>query len=310
MRHLVCIGELLIDFLPNEKGIKLEQVKSFTKHPGGAPANVAVAGRKSGIKSYFVGQVGEDAFGNYLKKTLNDFGVDTNNLYQTKKAKTALAYVSLTDDGERDFVFYRNPSADQLFDMSLLDYNLFKKCVLHFCSVSLSNYPIKEAHLKAIQYTKEQNGFISFDPNLRFSLWDDLKAYKKVINQFIPYANLLKISDDELHFITGINDEKKAVMDLFIGDVSYIIITKGKKGSTLYYKDETQINIPAHKVDVVDTTGAGDAYIGTFLAEMIKYDLNFDKENVKSAMEKASLKAAITTTKMGGMSSIPSDEEI
>ena len=164
MRHLVCIGELLIDFLPNEKGIKLEQVKSFTKHPGGAPANVAVAGRKSGIKSYFVGQVGEDAFGNYLKKTLNDFGVDTNNLYQTKKAKTALAYVSLTDDGERDFVFYRNPSADQLFDMSLLDYNLFKKCVLHFCSVSLSNYPIKEAHLKAIQYTKEQNGFISFDP--------------------------------------------------------------------------------------------------------------------------------------------------
>jgi len=310
MRHLICIGELLIDFLPDQKGVGLEEVNSFTKHPGGAPANVAVAGKKSGIHSHFIGQVGQDAFGKYLKKELQSYGVDVSNLYLTKKANTSLAFVSLTKSGERDFIFYRNPSADQLFDSTLVNESLFKNSVLHYCSVSLCDYPIKTAHLKAIEYANKYDGFISFDPNLRFSLWEDLNAYKETINSFIPLSNLLKISDDELFFITGIENEYKAVQSLFIGQVSYVIITKGGEGSTFYYKDGRQISMPAHQVDVLDTTGAGDAYIGTFLAEMIKKELLFNEENVKNAMQKASIKAAITTTTMGGMSSIPKDEDI
>jgi fructokinase len=309
MKHLVTMGELLIDFIPLEKGRKLKEVTGFTKYPGGAPANVAVAGVKSGISSYFIGQVGKDAFGDYLVDCLKNEGVSCDYLYQSSLANTALAYVTLSDAGERDFIFYRDPSADQLLHADQVEESILKDCVFHFCSVSLCDYPIRDAHIKAIDSARLQGGFISFDPNLRLSLWKDHNAYKDVIQSFIPKADLLKISNDELSFITGISDETSAIKSLFVGHVKYIIITRGSLGSTFFFKSGNHIDVPAFKVQVVDTTGAGDAFIGTFLAEMIKRNLDFSTSHVEDALMIANAKAALTTTKFGGMSSIPNNDE-
>jgi fructokinase len=310
MKHLVTIGELLIDFMPLEKGRKLKDVTGFTRFPGGAPANVAVAGYKSGVKSYFIGQVGQDAFGDYLVESLKKEGVCCEYLFQTNRANTALAYVTLSDSGERDFIFYRNPSADQLLDTHQIPFELLHDCVLHFCSVSLCDYPIKQAHMKAIDIARNHNSFISFDPNLRLSLFKNLVEYKNVINHFIPMADLLKISNDELEFITGHSEISEALSTLFVGHVKYVIITKGSQGSSFYYKDGLHLDSNAFKVNVIDTTGAGDAFIGTFLAEMIRQDLTFTKQNVEKALFVANAKAALTTTKYGGMSSIPTEDEL
>lgn len=309
MKHIVCIGELLIDFIPNEKGIKLKDVSGFSKHPGGAPANVSVAAVKSGVKSYFIGQVGKDSFGDFLVESLAATGVDVTYLYQSIKANTALAFVTLSKEGERDFIFYRDPSADQLLEVSQIPTNILDHALLHFCSVSLSDYPIKEAHLKAIEYVRNNHGFICFDPNLRLSLWQDHKAYKTVINSFIPLADLLKISDDEIEFITGEKDLTKALEKLFVGEVKYIVLTHGSKGSSFYYKDGSHVFASAFKVDVVDSTGAGDAFIGTFLAEIVKKQLDFRPDYIKEILSISNAKAALTTTKYGGMSSIPTQED-
>ncbi|MFH0766917.1 MAG: carbohydrate kinase [Bacillota bacterium] len=311
MKKVIAMGELLIDFIPKQKGVSLLEVSEFIKMPGGAPANVVVTVAKLGGKSSFIGQVGRDVFGDYLINTLNEANVDTTNLYQTNHAKTALAFVSLTKEGERDFIFYRDPSADQLFSPSQMDHVSFDNAIFHFCSVSLSNYPIKAAHLYAIQSMKKFNGFISFDPNIRLALWNDHKAYQKVIKEFIPYANLLKISDDELEFITGLKDSKQAIDELFIGDVSYIILTKGAYGVELYTKSKNY-KVPGFKVNVKDTTGAGDALIGAFLYQLSKDELTPANEDEKLVeyLRFANATAALTTTKLGAMDAIPSIEEI
>ena len=218
MGKLISIGELLIDFIPQKKGLKLSMVEGFTRVAGGAPANVAVCVSQLGEKSTLLTKVGNDAFGEYLIQTVQNKGVDTPQIKKTDDAKTALAFVSLSNDGERDFSFYRNPSADMLLLAEEVSESIFHNGdILHFCSVNLVDWPVKEAHVQAINYAKRNNMIISFDPNLRFPLWPDKVKYKKVINEFIPHAHIVKISDDELSFITGIEKKDNAVKSLFVG---------------------------------------------------------------------------------------------
>ena len=311
MKKVVSMGELLIDFIPKEKGVFLKEVTEFIKMPGGAPANVAATVSKLGGESAFIGQVGQDAFGDYLKETLIEKGIDVSHLYQTDQAKTALAFVSLALDGQRDFMFYRDPSADQLFSRDLVDEDFLKSTIFHFCSVSLTDHPIKDAHKFAIESLKKHQGFISFDPNIRLPLWKDHVAYKKVINTFIPFANLLKISDDELYFITEISDKKKAIDSLFVGDVSYIILTKGRDGAELHTKKNVY-DISGFDVKVIDTTGAGDAFIGAILYQLAQKDAldQINDHEFRKIVRFANACAALTTTKLGAMSAIPTLEEI
>jgi fructokinase len=308
MRHLVAMGELLIDFLPHEKGLKLDKVNSFYKLPGGAPANVACVVAKLGGKSYFMGQVGEDSFGHYLNDELKKFNVNTSFLSFSKTYNTSLVFVSLDLHGERDFMFYRNPSADQMYLPSQINHEILDHSILHFCSVGLAPYPLKDATLSAIQYTKDHQGIISFDPNVRLSLWKDHELLKQTIFEFIPYANILKVSDDELLFLTHIEDEKKAVNMLFIGDVEIIIVTKGRLGVSLYTK-ETSYYSPGFQVDVVDTTGAGDAFIGAFLYQVLQ-EGRIIPSHLESYLIFANAVGALATTKMGPTSSIPSLIEV
>lgn len=307
-----CIGELLIDFMPSQSGVGLKSVTHFEKAPGGAPANVAATVSLLGGESQFIGQVGKDAFGHYLVDVLKQAGVNTQTLLQTDKALTALAFVSLNETGEREFSFYRNPSADMLLQYDDLPKLTFNKDILHFCSVSLIDSPIKDTHIRLIEQIKKHEGIVSFDPNLRFSLWNDLNLLRNTVNAFIPLCDILKISDEELTFITQKTDINEAIASLFVGDVKVILYSQGKAGATVYLKEE-QYDYPGYSVEVVDTTGAGDAFIGAVLYQIQQKGLPFNafkEEDWKAILSFANAVGALVTTQKGAIPAIPSHAAI
>jgi fructokinase len=316
MGCLYSIGELLIDFVPLQKGRALKDVESFEKAPGGAPANVAAAVAKYGGKASLITKLGEDSFGDFLLEEVKSSGVLTDKVLRTKVANTGLAFVSLREDGERDFLFYRKPSSDLFLSESEIDESWFSAGdILHFCSVDLVESPMKGAHIKAIKAVKARGGIISFDPNVRLPLWDSKEECRNTILEFIPLANIVKISDDELEFITRIADVSGAVAYLFKGDVKAVILTKGSKGSELYVKNKVYEST-GYAVKVQDTTGAGDAFMGGLLYQLL--EMNVNPENLEEILEShheeildfANASGALTTTGKGAISSIPAKEDI
>ncbi|KRE48599.1 carbohydrate kinase family protein [Paenibacillus sp. Soil522] len=313
MSKLYTIGEALIDFIPDTRGIELKNVVGFRKEAGGAPANVACAVAKLGGSSAFIGKLGEDAFGDFLVETMDAAGVDTRQVLRTMEANTALAFVSLKADGDRDFSFYRNPSADMLLSEDEISGEWFAKGdILHYCSVDLIEAPVKYAHLKAIAAMKEAGGLISFDPNVRLPLWEDPEQCRQTILQFIPLSHLVKISSDELAFITGIEDEQEAIASLFVGDVQAVVYTRGSEGA-VWYTPTYEVSVPGQKVSVIDTTGAGDAFIGALLYQL---QLNegvvkgIGAEKAERIVSFANAAAALTTTRAGAISSLPLLQEL
>ncbi len=311
MKHLVSIGELLIDFLPNQSGRSLAKVDSFTKMAGGAPANVCAAFAKLSGKAYFMGQVGQDGFGDFLIKTLQDANVDTSYIKQTQDAKTALAFVSLTENGERDFIFYRNPSADQLFSESDIHVEILEQSILHFCSVSLLGYPISKTHEVMIHEAKKRNAIISFDPNIRRALSSDDVFYQSVILKYLQYADIVKISDDELSFITGKDVEQEAITFLQKYNIPILIITRGKNGVDLIINDMV-IHEDGLSVEVIDTTGAGDAWIGSFLYQLAAHEniKNISIDTMRKYLKFSNIFAALTTTRFGAIDAMPTKQEM
>lgn len=199
MSTIYCIGEALIDFIPLEKGKALKDVEAFMKAPGGAPANVAAAVAKFGGSSALITKLGYDSFGDFLVEKLEEAGVNTDKILRTEEANTGLAFVSLREDGERDFSFYRKPSADLLLTEEEIEESWFESNdILHFCSVDLVESPMKRAHLKAIRAAKERGTIISFDPNVRLPLWDSPEECRSTIQKFIPLADIIKVSHEEL----------------------------------------------------------------------------------------------------------------
>ena len=211
MKKVISIGEALIDFIPNQKGCELKHVTGFERVVGGAPANVSAVVAKLGGKSNFISKLGEDAFGDHIIEILKDANVNTDYILRTDKANTGLAFVSLKEDGNRDFSFYRNPSSDMLLEESELKQEWFEDCYcLHFCSVDLIECPMKNTHKKAIEYALQNKSIISFDPNVRLPLWDSEESCREAILEFLPLAHIVKISDEELEFITGYNNIDEA----------------------------------------------------------------------------------------------------
>jgi fructokinase len=313
MGKIFTIGEALIDFIPEQKGIGLKDVTSFEKAPGGAPANVAAAVARLGGQSAFIGKLGMDAFGDFLIETLKQVGVCTDYIFRTNKANTALAFVSLKDDGDRDFSFYRNPSADMLLDKSEIDSSWFNSGdILHFCSVDLVDAPVRWAHVTAIKAMKNAGGIISFDPNIRLPLWEDHEEYKKVICNFLPYADILKVSEDELEFITGFSNEEKGIKWLLDFNPKVLLITRGSSGVSAFYSGK-KLSMKGHKVNAVDTTGAGDSFIGSFLYKIIENSIgiaSIPDDKMIEILQLANAVAALTTTKKGAISALPSMETV
>ena len=315
-KRLVSIGEALIDFIPSKKGCDFDDVDSFFPAVGGAPANVCAAFSKLGGSSVFLTQLGDDPFGHKIARALDAAGIDTSHIIFTDEANTALAFVSLAADGNRTFSFYRKPSADMLYTSEKVDKSAFEDVfALHFCSVSLGDFPMKDAHRRAIGYARENNALVSFDPNLRFMLWDSKEALKKAVLEFIPKTDILKLSDEELEFITGTDDIEKALPALFETGVKLVLYTCGKEGMFAFTK-KARVHAISPKVDVVDTTGAGDASIGSFLWRLNDFDINYNnieeisEDMLKEALEFSTAFCTISVQHKGAIPSYPTLEQV
>lgn len=307
MRRVAAIGELLIDFVPQQKGCALREVTQFERVAGGAPANVVTAVSKLGGTGVMISQVGEDAFGEHIIDVLQTNGVDTHFVFQTKRANTGLAFVSLDATGNREFSFFRNPSADLFLSPEQITPEMLADCaVLHYCSVDLVDWPVKQAHRRAIELAQQAGMIISFDPNVRLPLWNSPTECRDAIQEFLPYANIVKISDDELEFVTGCRDEKEAAEKLLAGNCRLLLITKGSDGSSVY-TPTANAHCAAVHTKVVDTTGAGDSFAGSFLYQLVRDKIELDSitdisaEKLEEYLDFSSKYAALTVSHMGAV---------
>ncbi len=318
MSKVLCLGELLIDFVPTENGSMLKDVGQFNKAAGGAPANVSAAIAKLGGNSNMVGKIGDDPFGDFLIETLKENGVSVDFLIKTKEAKTALAFVSLQNNGERDFMFYREPSADMLLEKEDLQPQWFNDALIyHFGSISLIDNPVREATIEGMKLANDQNILISFDPNVRLPLWKSEDDAREQILTHIPKSHIVKISEEELFFLSHNENEEEAVFSLFKGAVKLIIVTKGKDGCA-YYTKQFSGQVKGIDVTAIDTTGAGDAFVGGLLYQLsdgnntledVDHTLA-DQQRIERILFFANVCGALTTTKRGAIPALPTKNEV
>jgi fructokinase len=316
MKKLLAIGEALIDFIPADVGVELKGVSAFQPKVGGAPANVCGAYGILGGTGALITQLGADPFGDKIADELAECGIDLSYLKRTDKANTSLAFVALKEDGNREFSFYRKPGADMLLAPESIEENWFDDAfALHFCSVSLIDCPMKEAHRKAIEYAHKKDVLVSFDPNLRFALWNDHEKLKNTVLEFAPLSHILKISDEELEFITGETEIEKALPKLLTGKTELVIYTQGADGAACYTK-KTSASAKSAKVKAVDTTGAGDGFIGSFLYQLSDAGITADTladlkaEELEAFLKFSNRFCGISVTKNGAIASYPTMEEI
>ena len=312
MKKLTAIGELLIDFIPENTG-SITRVRSFIPRVGGAPGNVLGAFVKLGGQGTMLSQVGEDPFGKKITVELNDAGIDMSYVSTTSEANTSLAFVTLDDDGNREFAFYRNPGADMLMKPDQIKDEVFHNTyALHFCSVSLGDYPMGDAHRTAVRRAQDAGCLISFDPNLRLNLWKDHDLLKKRIWEFIPEADILKISEEEVKFITGYDLIEEALPKLFTGCVQCVIYTSGSQGASAYTKT-TSAHADGIRVKALDTTGAGDGFIGSFLYQAARDGItdfsSISARQLKEYLTFANAFCALGVQKQGAIDSYPSLEK-
>ncbi|XP_042398029.1 fructokinase-1-like [Zingiber officinale] len=309
---VVSFGEMLIDFVPTESGVSLAEATAFLKAPGGAPANVAIAVKRLGRRSAFVGKLGDDEFGHMLVSILRDNGVSDAGVVFDSGARTALAFVTLRADGEREFMFYRNPSADMLLTKAELNVDLIRKAsIFHYGSISLISEPCRSAHLKAMELAKEAGALLSFDPNLRLLLWPSPEEARKQILSIWNQADIVKVSEVELAFLTGHDSvEDEVAMRLWHPNLKLMLVTLGDKGCKYYTKDFRGL-IGSFPVRQVDSTGSGDAFVGGMLRG-IEEDRSAlqDEKKLREVLKFANACGAITATKKGAIPSLPNVAEV
>lgn len=313
---LVSIGEALIDFIPDKKDCAFDEISAFMPKVGGAPANVCAAYARLGGKARLLTQLGDDSFGHKIISELSRLGVDVSCISLTEEANTALAFVGLDKSGGRTFSFYRKPSADMLYSPQNIREEYFNGAYcLHFCSIDLGDFPMRDAHRAAIDKARKKGAIISFDPNLRLPLWKSPELLRQTVKQFIPLADIVKVSDEELEFITGTKDINLALPKLFSGNVKLVIYTCGSYGAYAFTEKETAFSA-GKKVSVIDTTGAGDGFIGSFLWKLnqtgITLDMlnNINKEQLLSCLEFSNTFCAISVRNHGAIDSYPDIRKI
>src|SRR5690625_1886759 len=310
-RKIVAIGELLVDFVPGRPGVSVRDAESFRRAAGGAPANAAAAAARLGAAAAFIGRVGNDAFGRWLGDTLSGFGVDTRALVFDREAATTLAFVSLEEDGDRDFLFYRDGTADTRLAVSDLDDGLLRSAgILHFCSISLSREPARGTTFEAVRRAALAGALISFDLNWRPALWPDPAGAGPLLGRAAAEAHLLKLSSDELKLLTGSSDPASAEELFGSGPLRAVVVSRGARGLTLLSGGERS-DVPAWPVEAVDTTGAGDALAGAILQQLLgRPELLDSHAALRAAARTAAAVAALSTLKPGAMPSYPDRAEL
>ncbi|MCC2816906.1 carbohydrate kinase [Lachnoclostridium pacaense] len=308
---ITALGELLIDF--TENGISQQGNVLLEANPGGAPCNVLAMLAKLGKKSAFIGKVGQDRFGSLLKEAIESVGIHAEGLIMDKEVHTTLAFVHTYPDGDRDFSFYRNPGADMMLKREEVPCDIIMNSrIFHFGSLSFTHAGVREASMYAIQCAKEAGALVSFDPNLREPLWNDLKDAKEAIGYGMACCDILKISDNELIFMTGETDYDKGA---FILQEKYkiplVCVTLGKEGSRAYYKGMKIIGKPFVQENTIETTGAGDTFTGCMLDMVLEKGLDCLTEgDIRRMLLFANAGASLVTTKRGALKVMPDREEI
>ncbi len=312
MKNVFCIGEILIDFIAEKQGNNISKANVFIKKAGGAPANVASAISKLGGKSYFCGSIGKDPFGVFLTKTLQKQAVITDYL-QKIDIFTTLAFVSLAEKGERSFVFNRGADAYLKYDKNLS--LKFPKNIVHFgAATAFLGNKLEKTYSKYLDKAYKSNAFICFDPNFRIDLWKNKE--KVFINKCLPFiekADFAKFSIEEAQLISGEKEIKKACFKLHEIGVKIVAVTLGHEGTFLSTK-ELQKTIKSITVNSIDTTGAGDAFVGCFLKQVselknLNNQLN-DFSLLVKMIKKANIAGAITTTNYGAIAALPTEIQI
>ncbi|KAJ8771513.1 hypothetical protein K2173_026690 [Erythroxylum novogranatense] len=311
---VVCFGEMLIDFVPTVGGVSLAEAPAFKKAPGGAPANVAVCIARLDGSSAFIGKLGDDEFGHMLSNILKQNNVDNSGVRFDPNARTALAFVTLRADGEREFLFFRHPSADMLLRESELSINLLEQAkIFHYGSISLISEPCRSAHLAAMKIAKKSGSILSYDPNLRLALWPSAEAARKEIMGIWDQADVIKISEEEITFLTGgedPSDDNVVLKKLFHPNLKLLIVTEGSEGCR-YYTKEFKGRVAGVKVKPVDTTGAGDAFVGGILSKLASdTDLFKDEKRLRVALLFANACGAVTVTERGAIPALPTKEAV
>lgn len=308
---VVALGELLIDF--TENGISAQGNPILEANPGGAPCNVLAMLNKLGKKTAFIGKVGNDTFGRQLAEEVQQSGTDTTNLILDDTVHTTLAFVHTFPDGEREFSFYRNPGADMMLKKEEVMEDIIKEAkIFHFGTLSSTHEGIRAATRYAIDIAKESGAMISFDPNLREPLWDSLEDARKEIEYGLSKCDILKISDNELEFMTGTNDYSKGVEILREQyDIKIIFVTLGKDGSLACYKDLTSEQPTFSEIKAIEKTGAGDTFEGCALNYLLEHDFDsLKEENLSELLLFANAGASLITTRKGALKVMPDKIEI
>lgn len=290
------LGDAVIDLLPFGN-------MNYQACAGGAPANVAIGVAKLGLPSAFIGRVGNDPFGHFMEKTFREYHVDCQYLEQDDQYKTSTVVVDLGNNGERSFTFLVSPSADQFLSAQAIpDFN---QDILHFCSLALVGQTCRQTLKAAIENLTAKKGLISFDVNLREQMWADKNEMRIIINQFCHDADILKLSDDELFWLTECNDWDKALTKLQQHYQAPLkLVTKGSEGSIVLWQDKL-FSFDAYHVNSVDTTGAGDAFVAGLLSSIASSGMPEDKLMLESMMTIASACGALATTKKGALTALP-----
>ena len=309
---VTALGELLIDFTADGT-LSNQGNRLFEANPGGAPCNVLAMLQKLGRHTAFIGKVGNDSFGKMLKDTVRQAGINTDNLLMDNNIPTTLAFVHTAPDGDRSFSFYRNPGADMMLRPEEINLELIKNSkIFHFGTLSMTDPEVEAATKAAIEAAKEAGAIISFDPNLRPPLWKSLDTAKEKIHYGLSVCNVLKISDDEIAFLTGIGDVDAGVELIRRQyDIPLICATMGKNGSKAYYKNIAVSREAFLDVNTIETTGAGDTFMACVLDAVLENGLNgFDEQKLYAMLTFANAASSIITTRRGALKVMPEKTEI
>lgn len=307
---VIALGELLIDFTMN--GQSEQGNNMFEACPGGAPCNVLALLNKMGKKTAFIGKVGKDQFGTLLRDTITEAGIDASNLMVDENVNTTLAFVHTFPDGDREFSFYRNPGADMMLIADEVNPEVVKNTkVFHFGTLSMTHEGVREATKKAVETAKANGCLVSFDPNLRPPLWSSLDLAKEQMEYGFGKCDILKISDNEIQFVSGKEDYDEGIAYLQeTYNIPLILLTMGKDGSRAYYKG-MRVERPGFSVKAIETTGAGDTFCGSSLNYLVDHDFeNLTEEQLGEMLTFANAAAALVTTKKGAIKAMPVKEEV
>jgi fructokinase len=312
---VVCLGEALIDFVADTAGVSLAECPGFRKAPGGAPANVAVGLARLGVDAAFVGKVGDDPFGHFLRDTFAGAGVDTRSMLLSSEALTGLAFVSLMANGERDFMFYRNPSADMLLRWDEIPDSLFENTrIFHHGSITLIAEPSRTATIVAAAHAREAGCLVSYDVNLRLPLWKSEEAAREGIKDGLMGVQIVKVSEEEGEFLFGTRTPEETAAKLLISEARLAVVTLGAGGAYCrWWSDERlqELRVPGFVVQAVDTTGAGDGFVAALLAGILAEPAldTIPPERMRAILTFANAVGALTCTRKGAIPALPTRAE-